>query len=82
MDGFLNRIYNSVLIYEKDAIRLNEQVDKEINQLAADYLEQLDINESEELKDLLVAVTLIAEQAGFENGIRFVMKLICSLFLG
>ncbi|MDE6760249.1 MAG: hypothetical protein K2J90_06130 [Lachnospiraceae bacterium] len=53
---------------------------KEINQLVHDYAERLDTNDVEELKDLLVAVTLTAEQSGFENSIRFVMKLICSMF--
>lgn len=75
MNELLRKIYNDVLVYEHDVVKINKQVDKEINQFIEPYKKQLQDNELEKLNDLLSTVTLTAEQAGFENGVRFIVKL-------
>lgn len=79
MNELLRKIYNDVLVYEHDVVKINKQVDKEINQFIEPYKKQLQDNELEKLNDLLSTVTLTAEQAGFENGVRFIVKLLYSL---
>lgn len=79
MNELLRKIYNDVLVYEHDVVKINKQVDKEINQFIEPYKKQLQDNELEKLNDFLSTVTLTAEQAGFENGVRFIVKLLYSL---
>lgn len=68
-----------VLVYEHDVVKTNKQVDEEINQLVEPYTKQLTDNEMEKLKEMLSMVGLTAEQAGFENGVRFAVKFLYSL---
>ena len=68
-----------VLVYEHDVVKTNTQVDEEINQLVEPYTKQLTDNEMEKLKEMLSMVGLTAEQAGFENGVRFAVKFLYSL---
>ena len=68
-----------VLVYEHDVVKTNKQVDEEINQLVEPYTKQVSDNEMEKLKEMLSMVGLTAEQAGFENGVRFAVKLLYSL---
>ena len=68
-----------VLVYEHDVVKTNKQVDEEINQLVEPYTKQLSDEETEKLKEMLSMVGLTAEQAGFENGVRFAVKFLYSL---
>ena len=79
MNELLKKIYKEVLVYEHDVVKTNKQVDEEINQLVEPYTKQLTDNEMEKLKEMLSMVRLTAEQAGFENGVRFAVKLLYSL---
>ena len=79
MNELLKKIYKEVLVYEHDVVKTNKQVDEEINQLVEPYTKQLTDNEMEKLKEMLSMVGLTAEQAGFENGVRFAVKLLYSL---
>lgn len=79
MNDLLRKIYNDVLVYEHDVVNINKQADKEISQLVELYTKRLSDNELEKFKDLLPTAVLTAEQAGFENGVRFAVKMIHSL---
>lgn len=79
MNELFRKIYNDVLVYEHDVVKINKQVDKEINQFIELYKKQLQDDELEKLNDILSTVILTAEQAGFENGVRFAVKLLYSL---
>lgn len=79
MKELLMKIYNSVLVYEDDVINVSKVVDDEINLLVEPYQTRLSDDELETLKDLLSSTALIAEQTGFEVGMRFAIKLIFSL---
>ena len=79
MKDLLKKIYNDVLVYESDVVKINLQVDEEINHLVEPYKKQLSDEETEKLKEMLSIVGLTAEQAGFENGVRFAVKLLYSL---
>lgn len=79
MKELLMKIYNSVLVYEDDVVNVSKVIDDEINLLIEPYQTQLSDDELETLKDLLSSTALIAEQTGFEVGMRFAIKLIFSL---
>lgn len=79
MKDLLKKIYNDVLVYESDVVKINKQVDEEINRLVKPYTKQISDNEMEKLKEMLSMAVLTAEQAGFENGVRFAVKLLYSL---
>ena len=79
MKDLLKKIYNDVLVYESDVVKINLQVDEEINQLVEPYTKQLSDEGTENLKEMLSIVGLTAEQAGFENGVRFAVNLLYSL---
>lgn len=79
MKELLMKIYNSVLVYEDDVVNISKVVDDEINLLVEPYQTRLSDDELETLKDLLSSTALIAEQTGFEVGMRFAIKLIFSL---
>lgn len=80
MSELLRKIYDDVLVYERDVIKTNKKVDQEVTQLVEPYRKQLTDEELEKLNDLLSVAVLSAEQAGFENGVRFAVKMLHSLF--
>lgn len=79
MKELLMKIYNSVLVYEDDVVNISKIIDDEINLLVEPYQTRLSNDELETLKNLLSSTALIAEQTGFEVGMRFAIKLIFSL---
>lgn len=79
MNELLKKIYNNVLVYEEQVTKISKVVDDEINTLIEPYQDKLSDTELEELKDLLSSTALVAEQTGFEIGMRFAIKLIVSM---
>lgn len=79
MNELLKKIYNNVLVYEEQVINISKVVDDEINNLIEPHQNKLSATELEELKDLLSSTALVAEQTGFEIGMRFAIKLIVSM---
>lgn len=79
MNRLLKKIYDEVLVYEKDVVSTNKAVDKTINDLIKSYNEELSASEYDELKELLFSAVSTAEHAGFENGVRFTLKMLSSL---
>lgn len=79
MNELLKKIYNNVLVYEEQVINISKVVDDEINNLMEPHQNKLSATELEELKDLLSSTALVAEQTGFEIGMRFAIKLIVSM---
>lgn len=79
MNRLLKKIYDEVLVYEKDIVAANKAVDENVYDLIKSYSETLSDSEYNELKELLFSAVSTAEQAGFENGVRFTFKMLCSL---
>lgn len=79
MNELIQKIYNNVLVHEEQVTKISKVVDDEINNLIEPYQTKLSSTELEELKDLLSSTALVAEQTGFEIGMRFAIKLIVSM---
>lgn len=80
MNELLKKIYNEILVYEKDTVTTNQEADKAIYNLLKTYQKILTDDEYEKLKEIVFSVTSITEQAGFENGMRFAINVLFSLF--
>lgn len=76
MNKLFKKIYQEVLVYEEDIVKGNHQVDKLLNDLTEPYKEQSTDDELEKLKELLSIMALTAEQTGFENGVKFTLKML------
>lgn len=79
MDDLLNKIYKEILVYDKDTVRLNRELDKEVLLLLKEYKEQLANVEQDTVKEMLYAVMPMAELTGFKVGMRFAWKLLLLL---
>ena len=74
MNDLLKKIYSEILIYEEDIISINKSTDEKVAELTAPYQQKLSDDEMEQLKSLLYAISLSAEQTGFEVGVRFAVQ--------
>ena len=79
MKELLKKIYDTVLVYEKDVVKNSKIVDEEIVMLMKPYEDKLSETELDELYNLLCSISLTAEQTGFEIGIKFAIKMLVSL---
>ena len=79
MNELLKKIYNEILVYEKDIASANKTVDHMVEHMLKPYKETLSESEYDDLKNLLYSAVSIAEQTGFENGVRFTLKALHAL---
>ena len=79
MNELLRKIYMLVVKPQSDTIRIERYVDEDVYKLVEPLKEHLTDEETEKLTDLIFTANLTAEQAGFEIGIRFVLRLLSGL---
>ena len=75
----LKEIYRKIIKNQHDTIEREGIVDDLIDQVTEPYKDQLSGRDMETLKDLLSAVALAGEEAGFEVGAKFAIKLLQEL---
>ncbi len=75
----LKEIYREIVKNEHDTVVREGLVDDLIDQLTEPYKDQLSDRDMETLKDLLSAVALAGEEAGFEIGAKFAVRLLREL---
>lgn len=75
----LKEIYREIIKNQHDTVKREGQVDDLIDQVTEPYKDQLSNRDMETLKDLLSAVALAGEEAGFEIGARFAIRLLREL---
>ena len=75
----LKEIYRKIIKNQHDTIEREGIVDDLIDQVTKPYKDQLSDRDMETLKDLLSAVALAGEEAGFEIGAKFAIKLLREL---
>ena len=79
MNALFQYIYDRIVKNERATIKREASVDALIAELVKPYQERLSAAEMDILKDMLSTVALAGEQAGFEIGMKFSVKLIMSL---
>ena len=75
----LNKIYREIVKNQHDTVRREGLVDNLIDQVTESYKDQLSNRDMETLRDLLSAVALAGEEAGFEVGARFAIMFLREL---
>ncbi len=75
----LKEIYREIIKQEHDTVVREGLVDDLIDQVTEPYNDQLGDRDMETLKDLLSAVALAGEEAGFEIGVKFAVRLLREL---
>jgi len=75
----LKEIYREIIEQEHDTVVREGLVDDLIDRIIEPYKDQLNDRDMETLKDLLSAVALAGEEAGFEIGAKFAVKLLREL---
>lgn len=75
----LKEIYRKIIKNQHDTIEREGIVDDLIDQVTEPYKDQLSDGDMETLKNLLSAVALAGEEAGFEIGAKFAIKLLREL---
>jgi len=75
----LKEIYQEIVKNQHDTVRREGLVDDLIDRITKPYKDELSDRDMETLKDLLSAVALAGEEAGFEVGAKFAVKLLREL---
>lgn len=78
MEDLLKKIFDQVLMNEKETVKCNKVVDDKVEKVAESYKDKLSEEDLEKLKDDLFSVSLLAEQTGFELGVKFLFQLMNS----
>ena len=78
MNETLKKIYEQIASKEDNAIKVLIDVDEAIKELTEEYEDKLNREELEKLQDLLFSAALFGEQAGFEIGMKFSVKMMQS----
>lgn len=79
MKDLIERIYKDILIDEKDTVKIDNQVSREIRQIAKRYSGLTD-DEREELEGILFEAASFSETAGIKVGIKFALDLLFSVY--
>lgn len=78
MQNIYAKIFDVVMVSEKETIKCGKVVDAEIHQIMDKYISRFNEDELEELKDDLFGVSLTAQKVGFELGMKFLFRLMNS----
>lgn len=78
MENLYGKIFDDVMVNEKETRKCCKAADGEIFRIMDKFKNRFDEDELEELKDDLFSVSLAAEKAGFELGVKFLFRLMNS----
>lgn len=70
--GYAQNMYGSIVCYETDDVQICRAMDDEIAVITEEIT---NMKEKENWRECLSSIALFAEQAGFEIGVRYIMKL-------
>lgn len=76
MNEVLKKIYDEVVSQERDAVKILSTADAIVKETMQTYKSKLSDDELEQLQDLLFSTILVGEQAGFEIGMKFALKML------
>lgn len=76
MERIIREIFEKVIIYERDFIKMDRKVAGEIRRLADQRLSRSNGEQKEKAYDMMYEVALRAEEEGFMLGFKYALKLI------
>ena len=81
MEELLSKIYDRIVIYEKDCISLGTEFDQKVAEKLEPMKESISEDELEKLKELIYWAAFLEEKDGFRLGVRFTLKLLMEILL-
>lgn len=79
MNELLRKIFDTIICYERQSVEMGQNIEKEIELLIQPYQGKLTDDTQEELKNLLYAISSVAEREGFLLGIKYTLKTLAAL---
>jgi hypothetical protein len=79
MEKLFYEIYEKVVSYENDVIRMNLHADNEIMECLELYEKRLDNEEMSQLQDRLFHTVQTAERESFYLGVEYTVKMLAAL---
>ena len=71
MEELLSKIYDRIVIYEKDCISLGTEFDQKVAEKLEPMKESISEDELEKLKELIYWAAFLEEKDGFRLGVKF-----------
>ena len=76
MEKLLSKIYDKVVVYEKDSIELNKEYEQIIAEILEPLKERMTDLELEDIKERMYDISYQTERYGFMLGVRFMLGLL------
>ena len=76
MQDMWNKLFDKVLFYETDCIKIGRILDAEVNAIVEPLKESMSEKELEVIRDMIYSVAFSAEKYGFYLGIRTAMTML------
>lgn len=81
MEELLSKIYDRIVIYEKDCISLGTEFDQKVAEKLEPMKESISEDELEKLKELIYWAAFLEEKDGYRLGVKFTLKLLMEILL-
>ena len=81
MEELLSKIYDRIVIYEKDCISLGTEFDQKVAEKLEPMKESISEDELDKLKELIYWAAFLEEKDGFRLGVKFTLKLLMEILL-
>lgn len=75
MHDVLNKLFDKVIFYEPDWIKVGRKLDEEVNAIIEPFRESMSEKELETIRDMIYSASYSAEKYGFYLGIRTVITM-------
>ena len=76
MEKLLSKIYDKVVVYEKDSIELNKEYEQIMAEILEPLKERMTDFELEDIKERMYDISYQTERYGFMLGVRFMLGLL------
>lgn len=75
MNNLLERIYQEIIYYEEDTVRMENEIAGEIDAMAAPYHDDFSEEQLAAVKAVIYETAFIAETKAFWLGVRYAFRL-------
>ena len=76
MQDMWNKLFDKVVFYEPDCIKVGRMLDEEVNAILEPLKESMSEKELEVIRDMIYSVSYLAQKYGFYLGIRTAMTML------
>ena len=81
-DNLLKKIFDDVIAYEEEAVRIRSGIEDEVKKLMNPYVSKMDGKEREAFEDMCYDISYFAELGGFRLGMKYAVKILTEILKG